>query len=120
MLLRVKEECFGICYHLKFHFLFFLFQPWSAQPPVCMDMSFFIPSDFSENDFYDIIRSHGGILIEDVQLTDSFTNPKLNRTSHTYRITYRPPDRVMTKDEVNIIHKGIEADATKHLNVEIR
>jgi len=85
-----------------------------------MDISFFIPNEFSENDLFDIIRSNGGNLIEDVELIDSFTNPKLNRTSHCYRITYRPTDRVLTKDEVNVIHKNIADDATKQLNIEIR
>lgn len=85
-----------------------------------MDISFYVPENYSENDFYDIIRTNGGGLIEDVSLIDSFTNPKLNSTSHCYRITYRPADRTLTKEEVNVIHKNIADDAAKHLKVQIR
>lgn len=85
-----------------------------------MDMSFYIPENYNENDFYEIIRTNGGSLIEDVKLIDAFENAKQKRTSHCYRITYRPADRTMTKDEVNVIHKNIEEDATKLLSVQIR
>jgi len=41
------------------------------------DISFWLPSEtYSENDFYDLVRTVGGDLIEKVVLVDEFTHPK--------------------------------------------
>ncbi|MGH0124185.1 UNVERIFIED_CONTAM: hypothetical protein FKN15_054108 [Acipenser sinensis] len=53
------------------------FQPLSKYPPLINDISFWLPSQgYSENDFYDLVRSIGGDLVEKVSLFDQFTHPK--------------------------------------------
>ncbi|KAL4234567.1 Phenylalanyl-tRNA synthetase [Mactra antiquata] len=96
------------------------FKPFSKHPPVVNDISFWIPENFHENDFYDIVRSVGGDLIENVELIDVFENKKKQKTSHCYRITYRHMERVLTLNEINTIHENIGAEAYKSLNVIIR
>ena len=89
-------------------------------------MSFWLPTsgpeeeDYSENDFYDLVRSLGRDLIEQVDLVDEFVHPKSGRTSHCYRIVYRHMHRTLTQDEVNSVHHNIEAEAARLLGVEIR
>ncbi|KAI9513932.1 Phenylalanyl-tRNA synthetase [Dissostichus eleginoides] len=54
------------------------FQPLSKYPPLHNDISFWLPEndDFTQNDFYEMVRSIGGDLVERVTLLDEFTHPK--------------------------------------------
>lgn len=92
-----------------------------SQFPQCInDISFWIPAQFDSNDFYDLVRTIGGDLVEQVELVDNFTHPKKKRTSHCYRITYRHMEKTLTQEEVNSVHKIIEDESRKQLNIEIR
>ncbi|KTF79461.1 hypothetical protein cypCar_00043233 [Cyprinus carpio] len=54
-----------------------IFQPLSKYPPLFNDISFWLPAEgYTENDFYDLVRSIGGDLVEKVTLVDEFTHPK--------------------------------------------
>ena len=81
------------------------FQPVSQQPPCVNDISFWIaePDRYCPNDFYDLVRSIGGDLVEQVSLFDEFFHPKKKLTSHAFRITYRSMDKPLTKDEASIL-----------------
>ncbi|XP_066262548.1 probable phenylalanine--tRNA ligase, mitochondrial [Euwallacea similis] len=98
------------------------YKPVSLYPQCINDLSFWLPEnvDFSSNDFYDLVRTEGGDLIEQVQLVDNFTHPKTKKVSHCYRITYRHMEKTLSQDEVNIIHKKIEKVASLKLGVIIR
>ncbi|RMC16110.1 hypothetical protein DUI87_08319 [Hirundo rustica rustica] len=51
--------------------------PLSRYPPLVNDISFWLPSEtYSQNDFYDLVRTIGGDLIEKVVLLDEFAHPK--------------------------------------------
>ncbi|TDG97556.1 hypothetical protein EPR50_G00227730 [Perca flavescens] len=58
------------------------FQPLSKYPPLHNDISFWLPESganedgFTENDFYELVRSVGGDLVEKVSLVDQFTHAK--------------------------------------------
>ena len=60
------------------------------------------------------------LCVAQVSLVDSFTNPKKQLTSHCYRIVYRHMERVLTQEEVNVVHKKIEQEAASTLQVSIR
>nr|XP_053626264.1 probable phenylalanine--tRNA ligase, mitochondrial [Cherax quadricarinatus] len=55
-----------------------------------------------------------------VYLIDTYTHPKKKSTSCCYRIVYRHMEKVITQEEVNIIHKRIEEKATADLGVTMR
>ncbi|XP_053103725.1 phenylalanine--tRNA ligase, mitochondrial isoform X2 [Hemicordylus capensis] len=53
-----------------------LFQPFSKYPPVINNISFWLPSEkYSQNDFYDLVRTIGGDVVENVSLIDEYTHP---------------------------------------------
>ncbi|KAH7978324.1 hypothetical protein HPB49_005194 [Dermacentor silvarum] len=97
-----------------------VFRELSCHPPCLADMSFWAPPEFSANDFFDIVRSCGGDLVERVEHRDTFIHPKTHRTSHCYRIVYRHVERVLVQAEANAIHKQIGAKAEELLGVELR
>ncbi|RUS79125.1 hypothetical protein EGW08_013103 [Elysia chlorotica] len=92
----------------------------SKYPQCTNDISFWIPEGFTPNDFYDLVRSVSGDLVEQVDLIDEFKHPKTGRVSHCYRIVYRHMEKTLTQAEVNSVHKDIENLASKQLSVEIR
>ncbi|XP_061163525.1 phenylalanine--tRNA ligase, mitochondrial-like [Saccostrea echinata] len=96
------------------------FKPFSKQSPCINDVSFWVPNDFSENDFYDIVRSIGSDLVESVELFDDFVHPKTKRRSKAYHITYRHMERSLTQEEVNDIHGNIMEEAVTQLGIQIR
>ncbi|XP_054478684.1 phenylalanine--tRNA ligase, mitochondrial isoform X2 [Anoplopoma fimbria] len=59
------------------------FQALSKYPPLHNDISFWLPETkggedgFTENDFYELVRSIAGDLVEKVSLVDQFTHPNL-------------------------------------------
>ena len=96
-----------------------------SKHPACVnDISFWLPDDYetsySENDFYDLVRSIAGDLCENVELFDTFYHPKKKKFSHAYRITYRHMDKTITQDQVNEIHSEITKTAIDTLNVTVR
>lgn len=96
-----------------------------SQYPQCInDISFWLPNDidcpYSSNDFYDLVRTIGGDMVEQVTLIDKFVHPKNGKTSHCYRITYRHMEKTLTNSEANVIHQNIAKTVTKQLKVTIR
>ncbi|XP_059736226.1 phenylalanine--tRNA ligase, mitochondrial isoform X8 [Bos taurus] len=97
------------------------FQPLSKYPAVINDISFWLPREnYTENDFYDLVRTIGGDLVEKVDLIDKFEHPKTHRTSHCYRITYRHMERTLSQREVGGIHQAVQEAAVRQLGVEGR
>ncbi|XGW04450.1 hypothetical protein V3C99_015550 [Haemonchus contortus] len=99
------------------------YKPISAHPQVLFDMSFFLPEGVVYNDMtanvYDSVRNIGGDLVEQVILTDEYTNKK-NRKSQTYRIVYRSHSKALTKEEVNLVHKQITDELSELYGVTLR
>ncbi|RVE59083.1 hypothetical protein OJAV_G00200830 [Oryzias javanicus] len=105
------------------------FQALSKYPPLHNDISFWLPDtkdsqdgseSFTENDFYELVRSIGGDLVEKVTLIDEFTHPKTGRRSRCYRVVYRHMERTLTQEEVGLVHQQIERMAEAELGVQGR
>ncbi|CAF0734707.1 unnamed protein product, partial [Didymodactylos carnosus] len=99
------------------------YKPISVYPQCINDISFWLNSKrekIDSMDFYDLVRSIGGDLIEQVHLVDEFYHTKKKRHSQCYRIIYRSMHKTLTQPEVTEIHKQIENECVKQFAVEIR
>ena len=96
-----------------------LFKEFSKHPPCYKDISFWINGDYNHNDFYEIVRSVGGDLVEEVVLVDQFQHPETSQQSYCYRIMYRAMDRSFTNTEVNVIQATVR-EQVQELNVDLR
>ncbi|XP_062503855.1 phenylalanine--tRNA ligase, mitochondrial-like [Corticium candelabrum] len=96
------------------------FKPYSKYPACYKDVTFWIPSDYSENDFYELVRDLCGDLVEEVKQIDVFHHPNTHRTSHCYRINYRSMDRTLTNDEINQLQEKLRQEVQRILRVELR
>ncbi|HVN26306.1 MAG TPA: hypothetical protein VMT99_01465 [Candidatus Paceibacterota bacterium] len=95
----------------------------SKYPPVIRDISFIVPKAFSPNDYFDLVRDIAGDLVEQVELIDSYENDAkfgADRKSFAYRVTYRSNDRTLTNDEVDVLHKKLEAATAKEFGATVR
>lgn len=98
------------------------FQPYSKYPGIKRDVSYWLASEspLHTNDVMEIVRLHGGDLVESVVLKDEFVHPKTGRKSQCYGIHFQSMDRNLTNEEVNGIHKLVEDELVQTYGVEIR
>ncbi|XP_058834836.1 probable phenylalanine--tRNA ligase, mitochondrial [Topomyia yanbarensis] len=101
------------------------YKPISSYPQCTNDISFWLPEGlsfetFSVNDFYDLVRTIGEDMVEQVTLIDKFNHPKTGKSSLCFRIVYRHMSRTLTQAEANVTHAKIAAEMVKEFNVVIR
>lgn len=96
----------------------------SKYPPVVRDISFVVKNDFAPNNYFDLIRETvGEELVEEVKLLDTYTDPKKfgeNSVSYTYRIVYRSLEKTLRGDEVDQLHKKLEAATATQYQAQLR
>uniref|UniRef100_A0A8C4WU32 phenylalanine--tRNA ligase n=1 Tax=Eptatretus burgeri TaxID=7764 RepID=A0A8C4WU32_EPTBU len=98
------------------------FKPLSPYPPLINDMSFWIPSgeSFDDRDFYELVRTIAGNMVQEVKLIDEYTQPGSGRHSRCYRLVYRHAERTLTKAEVDLVHRAIGDAVETQLGVQGR
>ena len=95
----------------------------SKYPPVVRDISFIVKNDFVPNNYFDLVRDIIGDTAERVELLDKYENEEklgAGNVSYAYRITYRSLDKTLTNEEVNALHKNLEAATVKNFSASIR
>lgn len=75
---------------------------------------------FTENNLCEVVRGIAGDLAESVVLVDQFKNPKTNKESNCFRVTYRSMERNLTDEEVNELQESVRNSIVSELKVELR
>ncbi len=99
------------------------FKEVSRYPAITRDISFVVDKDFIPNNYFDLIRDIGGDLVEQVELLDKFEDEKKfgkGRTSYTYRVVYRSPDRTLATAEVEPLQNKLYRETHIQFNAELR
>lgn len=98
------------------------FQAFSKFPGVKRDVSYWITegNPIHTNDLMEVVRGHGGDLVESVVLKDEFLHPKTGKKSQCFSVHYQSMERNLTNNEINDIHKRVEDDLVNTFKVEIR
>lgn len=95
----------------------------SKFPPITRDISFVVDSNFVPNNYFDLIRDIGGDLVEQVELLDKYENAEkfgANRTSYTYRVVYRSPERTLKTEEVDPLQNRLYEETKTQYKAELR
>lgn len=95
-----------------------IFKEFSFQPPCIKDVAFWSNENFTEGDFFQLIREIGKDLIENVKKIDEFANK--DRISYCYRIQYRAMDKTLTNEEINSIQDQIRKEMVAKFQVILR
>ena len=99
------------------------YQEVSKYPPITRDISFIVSKTFVPNNYFDLIRDLGGDWVEEVTLLDHYDNAAKfgdDKTSYTYRIIYRAPDRTLTNDEINTLDQKIRERTSTDFTAALR
>ncbi len=86
------------------------FQSYSKYPSANRDISMWVPDNFEDNYFFDLVRDLTNNLAEEVLLVDSFVNPKNNRQSKTFRISFCSLERTLTGEEIDEMLNSIKKE----------
>ena len=99
------------------------FKEVSKYPSIVRDISFIVNKDFEPNNYFDLVRDVIGDMAEQMTLLDKYENEEklgVGKVSYAYRLTYRSLDRTLTNEDVNALHKELEAATVKSFSATIR
>ncbi|PIY08681.1 MAG: hypothetical protein COZ18_11030, partial [Flexibacter sp. CG_4_10_14_3_um_filter_32_15] len=91
-----------------------IYKSVSKFPSVVRDISFIVDkNNFNLNAYYESVRDViGDEYVEEVKLVDRYENEEKfgkNKTSYTFRVTYRHLERTLTNAEVNEMHEKLHS-----------
>ena len=95
----------------------------SKFPSITRDISFVVKNDFVPNNYFDLIRDIGGDLVEQVELLDKYEDKEkfgAGRTSYTYRVIYRSPERTLKTEEVDKLQNKLYEQTKTQYQAELR
>ncbi len=100
------------------------FKEVSKYPPIVRDISFVVDTSlFTPNNYFDLVRDVVGDMAEEMSLLDEYENIAKfgeGKKSYAYRVVYRSLDHTLTDNEINEIHKKLEAETTRVFGATIR
>ncbi len=95
----------------------------SKYPPITRDISFVVKKDFIPNNYFDLIRDIGGDLVEQVELLDKYEDEGKfgpGKTSYTYRVIYRSPQKTLKAEEVEKLQNKLYEQTKAQFKADLR
>ena len=91
-------------------------------PPVVRDLALVADETFEARAVIDMLSQHPDLLVENVLLFDVYRGSPIpaGKKSLAYSIAYRAPERTLTDDEVNALHRRLTEMLRTRLGVEPR
>jgi phenylalanyl-tRNA synthetase beta chain len=98
------------------------YKPLPRYPAVERDIAVIVPADVTSFAVLKTIESLKLGLVDDVRLFDYYEGKPIpaGMKSLAYSITYRSPERTLTDEEVNLVHKKVVEALKDRLGAEIR
>ncbi len=98
------------------------YRPLPKYPAVERDIAVIVPADITSFAVLKTIESLKLGLVEGVRLFDYYEGKPIpaGMKSLAYSITYRSPERTLTDEEVNLVHKKVVEALKDRLGAEIR
>jgi phenylalanyl-tRNA synthetase beta chain len=94
------------------------YSPVSAYPFMIRDIALWMPESTSEDEIVEVIKSHGGDLVQRIDNFDTFT--KDGRISRAYHVVFQSTEKTLTDDELGVIMEQIEAELGSKEGFEVR
>jgi phenylalanyl-tRNA synthetase alpha chain len=91
------------------------FKEFSKYPVCYKDISLWVGEGYNPNDLFEIIREVGGDLIENVEETMTYTDPKSAKVSKAYRISFRSLERTLGNAEITDYQMKIRSEIVGRL-----
>jgi phenylalanyl-tRNA synthetase beta chain len=88
------------------------YQELPKYPAIQLDVSILIPKKKLAENYSKAIQKTDKTLVKKIELVDEYEGKNIgkDKRSLTYSITYQSPDRTLTDEEVNTIHKKVIAN----------
>lgn len=96
------------------------FKKFSNFPSSKRDVSFYYPSDFNKNDFYNALNTITENLVAKTEILDEFYDEKTGKNSFSFRIHFESLDRTLASEEVNEFVEHLKLYLIENFSVEIR
>lgn len=98
------------------------YKPFSNYPPVKRDTAILVSSEFEAQKIFELIKTYGSDLIEDVYIFDVYKGKGIpeGKQSIAFRVTYRAFERTLTSEEVDSIHSKLVEQIISETGAELR
>ena len=98
------------------------YKPFSNYPPVKRDTAILVSSEFESQKIFELIKTHGSELIEDVYIFDVYKGKGIpeGKQSIAFRVTYRAFEKTLTSEEVDSIHSKLVEQIISETGAELR
>lgn len=97
------------------------FREFSKYPVCYKDISLWVGEGYNPNDLFEIIRAVGGDLVENVEETMTYADPRSAKVSKGYRISFRSLERTLENAEITDYQMRIRSEiAAKLKTVTLR
>lgn len=98
------------------------YRPLPRYPAVTRDVAFMLADHIPAARAEEVIRHHGGALLESLRLFDVFRGEGIlpGHRSLAYSLVYRSPDKTLTDREVDEVHAGVRRALEVELGATLR